>query len=709
MRLCALIISLLALTHGHAACAGQEEDDSNGREIIVTADAEGHQSAHTSTGTKTKTQILDIPQAITVVTTAQMKDQSIQTIADLARLLPGISAGQGEGHRDQINLRGNNSTADFFVDGLRDDAQYFRSFYNVERVEALKGPNAMIFGRGGGGGVINRVTKTTLDRRLLEGSASGSSFGAWAVTGDANIPFANGAVRVNGFYEALASHRDFYSGRRLGINPVVGLRLARWSFQLGYELIKDNRIVDRGIPSAFAGTSAQPAEPAPRLRDQFFGAPGLNRASVRGHVVTFHSSAELTDELTFSTQLLYGHYDKVYANAFAATAMGGTIAAPTVGIEAYREPTVRTNFIGQANVEWRGKAFELEHVVLVGAELTHQSSRSERVTGFFNATTLTAANRRASVALGNPLLVPALFFVAGPQGNGNRAVTGDLSQISTYLQDQITLGQGFELIGGVRLDRFKNAIINRFTSAEVARVDKLWSPRLGLVFKPKANASLYLSISKSYLPQSGDQFLAFDPNNANLAPETFSNVEVGAKWDIQPNLSATLAIYRLDRTNMRAAGATTGSVVQTGQQRSKGIEFGVTGKVASGWHMTLGYALTDARVIETTSAAPAGRKVGQVPRHQLSLWNKVDLSKNLSLGVDAYHQSKSFATISNVTLLPAYTRLDGALFLKISRGLNLQLNLENVTGARYFPTAHNDNNITPGAPFNARITVNVAY
>jgi catecholate siderophore receptor len=125
--------------------------------IIVTGQRSEYGARDTSTATKTNTNIRNIPQALTVISEKQIEDQSIRSVAELLTLCPGATPGTGESNRDQFTLRGNNSTADFFIDGVRDDAQYFRDFYNVDRVEVLKGPNAMIFGRGGGGGVVNRV------------------------------------------------------------------------------------------------------------------------------------------------------------------------------------------------------------------------------------------------------------------------------------------------------------------------------------------------------------------------------------------------------------------------------------------------------------------------------------------------------------------------------------------------------------------------
>jgi catecholate siderophore receptor len=707
IRTCAASLLALAASLPLQAMAADSDD----QEIIVTGARDGYATTATTSGTKTSTPLIDVPQAISVVTQEQIQDEAMLTIADVVRHVPGVSAGQGEGHRDQITLRGNNSTADFFVDGLRDDVQYVRSLYNVERVEVHKGPNAMIFGRGGGGGVINRISKgARTDRNLVGATGSINSYGAWYVSGDANLVLSDTVgARINGFYEELNNHRDFYDGHHYGINPVVGAQLGEVRLQLGYEHLRDDRVIDRGIPSAFTGSLATPAGPAKGFYKSFFGVPGLNRTEFDADVLRFRGEADLSSSLKANLSLLYGSYDKTYANAFAATAIGGTAAAPTIGIEAYRDPTTRENFIAQANLEWKVATGSIDHLILFGGEFTDQDTTNARINGFFNPTILTAAGRRAIVPLTNPLAVPPIFLVAGPTGNNNRQVASSLKQASAYLQDQISFGDRLDLIIGIRYDRFDLAVTDVFNASTVSRIDDLWSPRAGLVFKPVPNASLYISYTKSYLPQSGDQFLTLTASLATLKPETFDNYELGAKWDIRPGLSATAAVYQLDRGNTRAVGSIPGTVVLTGEQRSKGFEFGLNGRITPKWQAAIGYAYTTAKITSTTAAAPAGRAVAQVPHHQLSLWNRYDFTKRFGLGLGLYHQSASFAQISNATRLPGYVRVDAAAFFKLNDKIDLQLNVENLTDKRYFPVAHTDNNISTGAPLNARLTASVKF
>lgn len=712
----ATALTLIMLCQAQLFANSMDEADAGAASptIVVTGQLDGYRALDSSSATKTNTPLLDVPQAVSVITAQQVQDLQIRSIADLVRFTPGVSSGQGEGNRDQITLRGNNSTADFFVNGLRDDVQYFRSFYNAERIEILKGANAMIFGRGGGGGVINRVTKVAqLDDNRYQGTLSADTFGSYYAAADLNGTFGRAAVRVNAFYEDLNNHRDAFGGERYAVNPTFAAELGRSTrIDLGYEYVRDERVSDRGIPSAVAGTVLAPAGPLRGFRDTFFGQRGLNQVFFEASVFNARLETKLTDTLTFTALGLYGDYDKLYANAFAATAIttNATTGARSFGAEAYIDPTKRKSYIGQANLEWRVATGPIEHVILIGGEYTRQDSTNGRTNGFANAAIInTSASRRINgIALTDPVVIPPFAFVAGRAGNDNRSFISDLDQLSVYAQDQISFGSKIDLIAGLRYDRFDNSITNLFASPaplRVTRVDELWSPRLGLVFKPAPQASLYASYSRSFLPQSGDQFLSFNATAATLKPETFDNYEVGAKWDVTPMLSVTTAVFRLDRANTRANGPVAGQIVQTGTQRSHGFELSVVGKLLPHLTTSLGYAYTRAEIRSATTAAPVGRKIGQVPRNQLSLFSRYEATDRLGIGATLYHQSAQFATISNATRLPGYTRLDGAIFYKLSDRFEAQINVENLTDTRYFPVAHNDNNISTGAPINARFTI----
>ncbi|HZG45242.1 MAG TPA: TonB-dependent siderophore receptor [Allosphingosinicella sp.] len=669
--------------------------------IVVTGSRDRYGAERTSSATRTDTPLQDVPQSISVVTERQIDDQAMRSIGDVVRYLPGVTIGQGEGHRDQITLRGNNSTADFFIDGLRDDIQYYRPLYNVERVEVLRGPNAMIFGRGGGGGVVNRVTKVpTLDTRI-GGSASVNTFGAWHVDADINIPLGTiAALRVNGVHEEFGNHRDFYEGRLSAINPVVRVVVGPdTSVNLAYEYVDDARVVDRGVPSL----AGQPLE---GFRETFFGARGVNELGFEAHILRGTVEHRFSDALSLTSRLQYSDYDKSYRNAFPATPVTGTGANRQVGIEAYFDGFQRENLFSQTDLVWKGQTGALAHTLLAGVEFGRQDTGNQRVNGFFDSGVPTSqGGRRVNVPLADPIAIPPITFRAGA---GNRSSRSEAEIFALYLQDQVEIGP-VELIAGLRYDRFKLDAVNVATGQTFRRTDDLWSPRLGIVLHPIEPVSIYASYSRSFLPQSGDQFASLDLSLAALEPERFDNYEVGVKWEARPGLLLSAALYQLDRTNTRAPGPNPGEVVLTGAQRSRGLELEAVGEIMPNWELSLAYALQEAEITTTTAAAPAGRVVPQVPRHQFAAWTRYDLTDRLGVGLGVTHQSESFASISNAVELPAFTRVDLGVFVKLTERIEAQVNVENLLDEDYFPTAHNDNNISPGAPLNARFTVRVGF
>jgi catecholate siderophore receptor len=260
-------VSLFALSCALAAPAAAADLSANAVDgpetgtIVVTGTRESYGTETTSTATRTPTDLNDIPQAISIVTERQIQDQAMLSIADVLRSVPGATIGQGEGHRDQITIRGNNSTADFFVDGLRDDVQYYRGLYNVERIEILKGPNAMIFGRGGGGGILNRVLKRPAANAFSRGSAGLDSEGAHVFDVDLNQPFgAAAAGRRNAVYEGFDSHRRFYEGRsRSAASPAstcpTNMRMTSGSWTAGCRRSPVAPSPASGTPSSAIRTS----------------------------------------------------------------------------------------------------------------------------------------------------------------------------------------------------------------------------------------------------------------------------------------------------------------------------------------------------------------------------------------------------------------------------------------------------------------------
>ena len=690
-----LLISTAMFGASVPALAAEGGELSEAPTIIVTGHSEGYDATNSVTATKTDTPLIDVPQTISVVTRQQLDDQAQHSMADVLRYVPGTTVGQGEGNRDQITIRGQNSTADFFVDGVRDDVQYFRNLYNIERVEVLKGPYALIFGRGGGGGIINRVQKApSAEKQFGTVAASLNSFGNWDISADINAPLSGrAAVRINGFYENLENHRDYYGGERYAFNPYLAANLGdAWTVGLSYEYVKDDRVTDRGIPSLACVQPCTPG-PLPDNRDTFFGIPGVNRTGLEVHLVKARLDGKLADNLTWSTTMLYGHYDKYYTNVFA----NGAVTSPTgtVALSSYVDPTKRENFIAQTNLVWDVALGGIDNKVLIGLEYGQQDSANRRFTGVLSSTSLNLAN----------IVYPTVTF--NTLSNDRRS---NVSFLSAYAQNQLSFGPHVDVVVGLRFDRFDIEGTDFISNPDrdFARVDEKVSPRLGLILKPQENMSIYGSYSQSFLPRSGDQFLALTTVQQNLAPEKFTNLELGAKWDIRSDLSATLALFQLDRNNATTPDpANPLATINIGETRTRGVELGVTGRVMQHWHMSGGYTYQDAQLRGNASV-----RLAQVPKHQFALWNRYNVSPVFGTGFGVIRQSTQYAAIrtsANTTRLPGFTRVDAALFFNPSETLQLQLNVENLFDRTYFADAHNNNNITPGAPFNARISARLKF
>ncbi len=658
-------------------------------EILVTGQSRGYIAVNSVTATKTDTPLLDVPQSVTVITRQQLDDQAVRSLGEVLRYVPGVTLGQGEGNRDQITLRGQNTSADFFLDGVRDDTQYYRGLYNLERVEVLKGPYALIFGRGGGGGIVNRVQKTPgTGGTFARGRASTNSFGARDLSADVNTPIGtHAALRVNAVYEDLANHRDFYEGERYAVNPYVAVDLgAGWKAGLSYEYVHDDRVTDRGVPS-LGGV------PITGYRDRFFGVPGVNRTTLEAHLLKGRIDGALTPDLAFSTTVLFGDYDKVYTNVYAngpATAQTGTVP-----LAAYTDPTTRQNLLLQSSLVWDLITGSVGHKILFGLEYGDQDSTNQRRNGVLS---------NATFNLANPVF-PTVSFPAL-----NRDTVSNVKSLSAYVQDQISLGERFDIVAGLRFDRFDIEGIDLQPDPDrpFARVDEKVSPRIGLIFKPQENLSFYGSFSQSFLPRSGDQFLTLSATQQNLEPERFTNHEVGVKWDVRPNLNLTAALFQLDRTNATTPDpANPTATINVGETRTQGLELAATGRIRSNWQMAAGYAYQDAALKGNDTV-----RLAQVPEHQFSLWNRYDVTDRLGFGLGVVHQSSQYAAIRTsaaTTRLPAFTRVDAAVFYDLSDTLQLQVNVENLFDRSYFPDAHNNNNISTGAPLNGRVTLSARF
>ena len=661
---------------------------------VVAKRPAANADAVTSTATKTSTPLRDVPQAVTVVSRKLIADQGMESMADVARYVPGVTMGQGEGNRDQPTIRGNTSTSTFFVNGVRDDVQYFRDLYNVERVEGLKGANALIFGRGTGGGVINRVTKEAEWTPTREVTVQGGSYGTRRGAVDVGQGVSETvALRLNGMYENSDRFRHDVSIERYGINPAATFAVgADTRITADFEHFYDYRTADRGIPS-FQGL------PAATDARTFFGDPSQSWSDARIDVGTALIEHDVTPALQLRNRTVYGDYDKMYQNVFPGSVDS---TGALVSISAYNSRNDRTNLFNQSELTYRAATGSVTHTLLGGIEVGRQVSRNLRNTGYFDGT-----ETSVTTPLDHPTISRPITFRPGESDADNRVRA---TTLGVYLQDQVALTPYLQLIAGARLERFDLTFHNFRNGEDLDRRDDLVSPRAGLVVKPLEPLAFYGSYSVSYLPSSGDQFASLTATTETLEPEKFENYEVGAKLDVVTGLSLSAAAYQLDRTNTSAPDPVDPArTIQTGSQRTKGFEFGATGTLTPRWQVAAAYANQDGYITSLTSQAAPGAKVPLVPRNTFSLWNKYQLHRMWGIGIGAIYQDRTFAAVDNAVTLPSFTRFDAGAFFTLSRELRAQVNVENVFDKRYFLTSHSNNNISPGSPRAVRVSVTAGF
>lgn len=719
IRLAIMSLGLAATaTHSNAYAEDQATNTIELKEVKVvgkresdTKPVKGYNATSSRTATKTDTELKDTPQSISVVTQDVIKDQSIQSISDAVRYIPGVTASQGEGNRDALNFRGAGVTSgDFYQDGVRDDIQTYRDLYNTDRIEVLRGSNAMIFGRGGSGGVINRVSKEAGWDPVRELSVTYGAYDQKRTT----IDIGNGindvaAFRLNAVYEDADSYRSGVNLERYGITPTVTLKPTdNTKIVLSAEYFMDKRIGDRGMPSLKSNAANNLNNRPYDIGDHstFFGNARLSPNESETKAFNALIEHAFDNGVTVRNRTRYADYDKYYQNVYASSSVN---SSNLVSIGAYLDDTQRQNLFNQTDITYNLKVGDIEHRLLAGMELGRQDTDNFRA----------VPNAGGSESLGmvnaqNPEYTgPVNFRYLSRNRKSEATIT------SFYIQDQIILSPKWELVLGLRHDKFDVDFTNlptatSNTTSKFNSTDNKVSPRAGLIFKPLDNLSLYASYSQSYVPRAGDQITDITQINASLQPEKFINHEIGAKFDISPELSMTTAIYKLERKNVLTQSAVAGENVLVDGQETTGFELGLTGKVTDKWSVFGGYAYQDGEITKQQGKNTSdtrilkGAELGQTPSHTFSLWNRYDFNETWGAAIGVISRSEMYAltpTATASTVLPGYTRLDAAIYGNFSKNLRLQVNLENLTNKEYALSAHNNNNIVPGAPLTGRATL----
>ena len=686
-RLTPMTLGLSALLCAGFACAATTLPATS---ISAEADEDDPRVKNTNTATRTATPVRYVPQAIDSVKTENLRAYGTNDLGQALSGIPNVSSG-ADTRFDSLRIRGFEASSDFYLDGIRDDSQYVRDLHNIERIDVLKGPAAVLYGRGGQGGIVNRVSKLPQAGRASSIEAQGGTNGTRSLYTDLSAdPTDNISLRLNMGNEDTDSLRDNISGNRKLFAPSMSWQLTpqlNWLVQ--YEYSRYDRTPDRGIP----GVRGRPADVS---RDTTYGDP-------RDYIddTTQSLRSKLAYELNDSWQLrhtlgvfkLDSDFDNTYLTGYDAK-------TNTVGRQRWQQDLTTRNVFNNVELEGGFNTFGLEHRLLTGIELGSQR-RDPKLS------TSTAVKDGGKAVPSLDLKHPNRHLShTGPMFVSSNNHTEVESQ-GLYVQDQLRLNDQWQVLAGLRYDRFEVDTTSKVTNARQKVDSHNTSPRLGVVWTPVENHSFYASWSKTFSPTGGG-LIGITPNaagNANdLSPELTKQKEIGVKSDwLDDRLSTTLAVYELELYNRRTRDPENPLVtLLSGEQRSRGIELTTTGKIVGNWYVRGGVGVQDAKVVKDNNGFE-GKRISDVAKRNASLfvtW-KPEMGWYAETGLTLV--GERYADNANTVVLPGYGRWDALAGFR-HKEWDVKAALNNISDKTYYASATSANQIQFGDPRSLVVT-----
>ncbi len=695
--------ALLALLAPPLAFATPIDSSADAPVSVVTVTGtrgDNYNPQSAGSATKVDAPLRDIPQTVNVIPQQLLRDQAVASMEDAMAAVPGVGLSHGDGQRDQVTLRGFSAIADQFVDGLRDDALYFRDLSNIERIEVLKGPAAVLYGRGSSGGLINRITKKPGANRRELAVRVGSDNGR---RGELDLAATDGAMafRVTGAVERADSYRDQQFLERDAIAPSLQFQLGQaTTLLLQAEHLSDRRVTDFGIPSYRGRPVDVPA-------GAYYGAANARDVDYSHAEVTalgFTLEHRFNDSVKLRNA--FRHYD--YTLARYNTLVGSVNeTALTAALNRTNLRREEDGWFNQTELTQTATLAGMTHQLLVGIEVGRQDKDQ--------------VNRSqagiATVALFDPVLPVLPKYLDVAPSTDNRGI---MKTASAYVQDLVSLAPRWKALAGVRYDRFDQQTRERRAGQpDLGRVDVAWSPRAGLVWQPSSTQSYYASVSKSFQPSAENFALA--ANNAQIEPEETTNKEVGGKFEFLGGaLSATASLFRLERTNIKSTDPVTNRLIPIGEQRTDGLEVTLTGQLPRGWQVVAGYSFLDA----TITSSPAldnsdnvvkrvpvqGKRATLTPRHGGNVWLAKTFGNGLRVGAGVNAVGARFANPGNTVTLPGFATVNAMAAYRVG-AVDLQLNVRNLLDRDHLVSGHGSapNLNMPGAPRSASLTARYQF
>lgn len=696
MKRSILFISSVGVMTSHVyAVEAEQQAVTNLPTISVKAEKEQslkQEVGQASTATKGLMQLKDVPQIVNVVPKQVLREQTVTSMQGALQNVAGLSFSVGDGQRDQVMIRGFSAITDNYVDGIRDDALYFRDMSNVERIEVLKGPASVLYGRGSAGGLVNKINKKPMDESLREVSLIGGTTGQRRAEVDVNEKVAeNVKVRLTGAVEDSDGYRDQAFLKRQAVAPSLQWDITdKTKLLIQADYLHDNRLADQGFPTD--PITGKPVKTNPKT---FYGA--LNGKEV-GDVDTEISSQTISLDHEFNDNLKYHgavrHYNYSLDRQYSVDSHQ---KLPADQIQLTQNKRLRNEdgvYVQQELSSLFNTGF-LKHNTLIGAEYSKQHkdelvwSKARQITNIFNPELENWA--------------PLDTSVAAETNNSNT-----FENYGIYLQDLMTVTDQLKVLVGLRYDNLSQDRNNKVKSQILNRTDNTYSPRIGVVYQPLSNISFYTSYNRSFQPLA-DSFVLYK-NSDDLSPTKTENVEVGAKWDVNDQLNVTLALFEMSQTNIQNQDpANPNQALLAGEQKTKGVELSVAGQLTDQLSVLAGYSYMDGK-IEKSAIGLTGNHSALTPNNTVNLWLKYQLNDHWYAAVGGRGESSRFSAPDNKNVLPGYAVVNAAVGYQSER-YDVNLNLNNLFDRDYFVSGHsgaNDSNMM-GDPLNAQIALRYRF
>ena len=727
----AIGVAITATSAAHMAQAAESTESKTQSNSIslgattVTGEQQA-QSYQTEKGSSQKytAPLVDTPRSITVIPAQVLQDTAATSLQDALRTVPGVTFGAGEGGNPQGDrpfIRGFDAQGDMYLDGVRDAGGQTREIFDVESIEVSKGPNSSMGGRGSAGGSVNMVSKTPKMGDFLNGGFTYGSDQTRRYTLDVNRQFLDtAAFRLN-----LMSHEQNVAGRdsinydRWGVAPSLTFGLGTENrLNLSYYHLESNDLPDSGIPYGYSNSSKTAVHAHDKPDDggdskNFYGLKDRDFRKTRVDISTISFEHDFNDAMTLKNTFRHGNTGQDYILTQPDDSQHNVNQYGTVWRRANTRVSTTETTTNQTDLFGNFQVMGFKNNYSTGVEFTREETRASGYTVTPNSNPNCTPDKVGNsggqcTSLSNPN--PNDVWTGTEARNYYGTNTVGVTK-AAYVFDTIELDPKWLLNAGLRYDAFSTtANTNAATGRTKASNDShFFNWQTGLVWKPLDNGSVYLSYATSATPPGGVVGEGVEGNGlvapgstitSDLKPEETVNYELGTKWDVfHDRLSLTAAIFRTEKKNTRVL-TDSFTYENAGESRVDGLELSASGKITDKWQVFAGYSYLKSELVDpgqkanrngtinTAAVSDKGNEMPNTPKNSFSLWTTYEVMPKLTIGGGAFYVDEVYGDTANTVYVPAYTRYDAMASYKLTKNIDLQLNVQNLTDKTYYDKAY---------------------